>query len=511
VWCAGCASGEEAYTLAMVLAELVGIEEFRSRIKIYATDVDDEALGRARHGAYSDREIEGLPDDLRARYFETIGGRHAFRKDLRRSLIFGRNDLVQDAPISRIDLLVCRNTLMYFTAEMQARILSRFHFALAESGVLFLGKAERLLSHRTLFQPIDLKQRMFRKVLRVHVPENGFYADGAHLPVRAAPAGLDVLRAEAMLALPLPQVVVTADGTVALANRRAEMLFGVSPRDVGRPFRDLEISYRPVELRRPIEQATSERRTVRVSDVRHTRGSETTHFEVQASPLIGPEGVLLGVTVTFLDVTDARHLQDELEQANRQLETAYEELQSTNEELETTNEELQSTVEELETTNEELQSTNEELETMNEELQSTNDELQTINDELQDRTGDLDRANGFLETILTSLRAGVVVVNPDLHVQVWNQQAQELWGLRPEEAIGQHFLNLDIGLPTDVLRPMIRQTLTETTEVGELVLAAVNRRGRSIDVRVLASPLRSADTTVGVIMTMEDVAHAEAG
>jgi two-component system, chemotaxis family, CheB/CheR fusion protein len=511
MWCAGCASGEEAYTLAMVLAELVGIEEFRSRVKIYATDVDDEALGRARYGAYTDREIEGVPHELRARYFEPVGGRHAFRKDLRRSVIFGRNDLVQDAPISRVDLLVCRNTLMYFTAEMQARILSRFHFALAESGVLFLGKAERLLSHRTLFQPIDPEQRMFRKVLRAHVPENGIYADGTHLPVRPAVGGLDALRAEAMLALPLPQVVITADGMVALANRQAEMLFGVSPRDVGRPFRDLEISYRPAELRKPIEQATAERRTVRVSDVSHTRGSETTHFEVQASPLVGAEGALLGVTVTFLDVTDARRLQDELEQANRQLETAYEELQSTNEELETTNEELQSTVEELETTNEELQSTNEELETMNEELQSTNDELQTINDELQHRTGDLDRANGFLETILTSLRAGVVVLDPDLHVQVWNQHAQELWGLRPEEAVGQHFLNLDIGLPTELLRPMIRQTLAETADAGELVVAAVNRRGRAIDVRVLASPLRSVDTTVGVIMTMEDVVHAGAG
>jgi two-component system CheB/CheR fusion protein len=122
--------------------------------QIYATDVDDEALGRARHGAYTDGEIKGLPHELRARYFEPVGGRHAFRKHLRRSVTFGRNDLVQDATISRIDLLVCRNTLMYFTAEMQARIRSRFHFALAESGVLFLGKAERLLRHRTLFQPI---------------------------------------------------------------------------------------------------------------------------------------------------------------------------------------------------------------------------------------------------------------------------------------------------------------------------------------------------------------------
>jgi two-component system CheB/CheR fusion protein len=186
-------------------------------------------------------------------------------------------------------------------------------------------------------------------------------------------------------------------------------------------------------------------------------------------------------------------------------------LQSTNEELETTNEELQSTVEELETTNEELQSTNEELETMNEELQSTNDELQSINDQLQASTALLDDANVFLEAVLASLRAGVAVVDSELRVRAWNSRAEDLWGLRAAEVIGQHFLNLDIGLPTELLRPMIRQTLVETADVGELVVAAVNRRGRSIDVRVLASPLRSVDTTVGVIMTMEDVVHAGAG
>ena len=166
-------------------------------------------------------------------------------------------------------------------------------------------------------------------------------------------------------------------------------------------------------------------------------------------------------------------------------------------------------MEELETTNEELQSTNEELETMNEELQSTNDELQTINDELQDRTGELDTANGFLETILTSLRAGVVVLSTGLHVQVWNRQAQELWGLRPEEAVGQHFLNLDIGLPTDRLRSLIRRTLADEDGSQEAIVDAVNRRGRPIDVRVLGSTLRAITGEVaGIILTMEGVENS---
>jgi two-component system CheB/CheR fusion protein len=506
VWSAGCASGEEAYTLAMVLSELLGPTEFRDRVKVYATDVDEEALSHARQAGYSEREVRGIPPEMLDRYFDLVGSRYVFRKDLRRSIIFGRNDLVQDAPISRIDLLVCRNTLMYFTAETQARILSRFHFALGSSGVLLLGKAEMLLSHGALFTPVDLKRRMFRRALR-DVPQNGtLLGELSPSAPRPEPAGLDVLRNEALLAAPLAQVVIAADGLVAMVNRQAEHLFGLSPSDVGRPFRDLEVSYRPLELRRHIEQAQTERRTMRITDVSVNRGGTVTRLEIQVSALVDGMGEVLGASVAFHDVTDFRRLQDELELANRQLETAYEELQSTNEELETTNEELQSTVEELETTNEELQSTNEELETMNEELQSTNDELQTINDELQDRTGDLDAANGFLETIFTSLRAGVVVLNTELQVRVWSRQAEELWGLRPEEAVGQHFLNLDIGLPTDRLRSLIRRTLADEDGSQEATVAAVNRRGRSIEVRVLGSGLKTATGEVtGVILTMEGV------
>jgi two-component system CheB/CheR fusion protein len=506
IWSAGCASGEEAYTLAIVFAELLGPERVKQQVKIYATDVDEEGLSQARHATYSEQSVATLPEGTCDKYFEAVGNRYVFRKDLRRSVIFGRNDLVQDAPISRVNLLVCRNALMYLNAETQARILSRFHFALAEGGVLFLGKAEMLLSHTNLFAPVDLKRRVFRKAARALSSNGSFYADSPTPPPRGDLSGLDRLRNEAFVASPVAQIVVTADGLVALVNRQAEVLFGVSSRDVGRPFRDLDLSYRPVELRRLIEQTQVERRMSRVSNVEYNRPStETMHLEIQVNPLVGVGSGLLGVTLFFHDVTEARRLQDELEHANRQLETAYEEIQSTNEELETTNEELQSTVEELETTNEELQSTNEELETMNEELQSTNDELQSINDQLRDSSADLDAANAFLEAILTSLRAGVTVLNRDLHVQVWNRRAEDLWGLRREEALGQHFLNLDIGLPGDRLRPVIRALLGEGTEPVEIILPAINRRGRSINVRVVGSRLTNGNGEVtGAVLVMED-------
>src|SRR5262249_11719400 len=154
----------------------------------------EEALTLARHGTYSERQVRTLPPELLARYFETNGNRHTFRKDLRRSVIFGRNDLVQDAPISRIDLLVCRNTLMYFNAETQARILSRFHFALASGGVLFLGKAEMLLSHSGLFLPVDLKRRVFRTVNRPPMNNGTAALESAVINARTEPNALDELR-----------------------------------------------------------------------------------------------------------------------------------------------------------------------------------------------------------------------------------------------------------------------------------------------------------------------------
>jgi len=214
---------------------------------------------------------------------------------------------------------------------------------------------------------------------------------------------------------------------------------------------------------------------------------------------------LMGVSVSFLNVTTTLRLQDDLQRAHQELEAAYEELQSSNEELETTNEELQSTVEDLETTNEELQSTNEELETMNEEMHSANEELQTINEELRQRSDDLNQVNTFLESILASFRGGVAVVDRDLLVLVWNHRAEDLWGLRAEEAEGKNFLNLDIGLPVEQLRQVIRTSLTGEGTPADLMLEAVNRRGKPIRCRVNSAPLFGpGGETRGVILLMEE-------
>jgi two-component system CheB/CheR fusion protein len=491
----------------MLLAEAIGPEEFRRRVKIYATDVDDSALNEARAASYDARAVESVPAEYLTTYFEQINGRYVFNKELRRGVIFGRNDLVRDAPISRVDLLVCRNTLMYLNAETQRGVLGRLHFALAPKGALFLGHAEMLLSHSDRFTPMDIKNRIFRKAVGSHVGLDHYDPAAALYDRHGDLNGLTTVRELAFRASPVAQIVVTGDDTVAMINQQAETTFGLSPRDIGRLLRDLEISYRPVELRSYIEQAKVERRAARIQDVHWQRaGTEPAWFEIHVNPLVDADNGLLGVSIVFFDVTATRVLLDKVVQTNRQLETAYEELQSTNEELETTNEELQSTVEELETTNEELQSTNEELETMNEELQSTNDELHTINDTLRERSAELDDSRTFISALVNSIRLGVVVVDREMRVVMWNRGAEELWGVRAAETSGVDITALDIGLPLDDVRPLIGHAFVDPASAGEVTVDAVNRRGRRARVRVTVSSFNSPDGSVrGALLLMEVV------
>jgi two-component system CheB/CheR fusion protein len=474
VWSAGCATGQEAYTVIMVLAEVLGPEQARHRAKVYATDVDDGALERARQARYSAREVEDVPPEQLERYFERSGSGFAFDQDLRRSVIFGRHDLTRDAPISRVDLLLCRNTLMYLNAETQASVLDRLHFALREGGVLLLGKAEMLLSHANLFTPIDLQCRVFRKVARATLRGRLLAMADSHAghgqPERARP-GDRRLPLASFQSGPEAQVVVDVNGLLAAVNDRARMLFRVAPSDIGRPFHDLDLSFRPVELRSKIQHVYAERRPVVVRDVEWPGlVGGLTYLDVQVVPMADRDGRLLGASVTFTDVSRYRQLREKVEHANRELETTVEELQSTVEELETTNE-----------------------------------ELQTINDELSQRTGELDEVNAYLESILSSFRGGVVVLDEDLRVRVWNHLSGDLWGLRPEEAQGRHFLDLDIGLPVGRMRHLLHEALNGGGQPLEDVLDAVNRRGRPVRIRVTCNALRgSAEEVRGVFVLMNE-------
>jgi len=371
---------------------------------------------------------------------------------------------------------------------------------------LFLGKAEALVTRRQMFDVVDLRQHIFRK--------DGNPADISLLaslsPGRPkGPRKTTGQLTEGVFEHNLvAQVVLDASGTIALANRAARRLLSIGSTELGRHLRDADFSFRPVDLRGPTDRVLRERRPVAMYDVAwHGPAEEPVTLDITVSPLEGQGGVM----ITFLDVSRYQHLREELEQSRRELETAYEELQSTVEELETTNEELQSTNEEVETTNEELHSTNEELETMNEELQSTNEELETINNELRERSAEVIELNQFQESILGSLQSAVVVLGVEMEVRAWNRQAEELWGLRSDEVLAQHFLNLDIGFPVERLRAPIRNILAGREERGQLTEQAVNRRGRQVDCVVNASRLIGNGETRGVILMMDATRAGPAG
>jgi two-component system CheB/CheR fusion protein len=510
VWSAGCASGQEAYSIAILLAELLGKDGYRTRVKIYATDIDEDALATARQAQYTPQEMESVPLELRERYFERANGGSSFRTDLRRGVVFGRNNLVQDAPISRLDLLFCRNTLMYLNAETQGRVLRHFHFALREHGVMVLGSAEMIMAHRDMFAAMDLKMRVFtrreRRVASRGRPAGRIDGQEVDLPLSEDER---MLRDIALEMGPVPQLIVSRAGVLTFANVSARALLGIGTADLGRPFAELAVSDTPADLRLPVDEALGEGHRVAVGEVRFVpdRGEER-RLDVSVSPLRAEGTTAIGVSIQFDDVTRDLALRRAVEGQRVELQHAYEQLQSTVDELETTNEELQSANEELQTTNEELQSTNEELETMNDELESTNAELNASNDALQERTAELDELNGFLEGILSGLHLAVVVVDNDLHVRVWNHRAEDLWGVRKEEALEHELLSPDMGLPTALLAPALRAVLGGDSLREDLELDGVDRRGRAIVCATSVVPLVcntvSGTAIRGAILLMED-------
>ena len=363
----------------------------------------------------------------------------------------------------------------------QARVLSRFHFALIDTGYLFLGRAETLMAQGHMFVPVDMKRRISRKRSRVSPREAfrvgpGVVGNGEAMEIHAH------LRAAALEVSPLAQVVLDAEGRVVSINERARSLFSLHNNDVGRPLRDLQLSYRPVELRSVIDRVELDRHTVGVKDVEwRTQAGEIRWLDLTVTPVMIGDDQVQGMLVTFTDMTAFRRLQRELEQSHMELETAYEELQSTNEELET----------------------------MNEELQSTNEELETINDEVRQRSDDLNQANRFLGSVLTSLQSGVAVVDRELRLLAWNRKAEELWGLRGAE-VSRGASAEPRHRPPGPAPPARPQGLPERPEpVRADAPRGVNRRGRKIACQVTCTPLLGREASVaGAILLMEEIDDA---
>jgi two-component system, chemotaxis family, CheB/CheR fusion protein len=510
IWSAGCSSGEEAYSFAMLLAEHLGERAPDYLVKIYGTDIDEEALAAARHAVYRLEHLKDVPDALVERYFSREGQLYRVRRDLRRWCIFGAHNLIQAPPLSHIDMLICRNVLIYFTSELQERIISRFHYAVRENGYLFLGRSESLLARSRLFRPLQVKWRIFermptmaRQVAAVLPDQDDARGEGQ---LRGdEPPALGSQRA--LAALPAAVIIVDMTDTILSWNSAAEEMFEIPAGNAAaRKFRDLDVSYRVEGLRARIEDVKARHAPAKIEDATFARrNGDTVHADISILPLF--EGQRLSAILVFAhETTEQARLKEQMGRISEQHATAIEELQSTNEELETTNEELQSTNEELETTNEELQSTNEELETTVEELQAANSELGTLNAELEGRTTELNRLDTFHRCLLNSLEYAIVVLDREATVTAWNQAAERMWGVRADRALTRPFFALPIGEVAQRSRESFERLLKEGEAVDIPDVSYTLPGGTAHHASLRLQPLESRGGDIlGAIVVMTPV------
>lgn len=461
VWSAGCATGEEPYSLAIELAEAMGPRIAEYDVRIYATDIDDDALAVARRAEYTDDSVKDVPAEILDKHF-TRNGRWIVNRDIRKMVIFGRHNLVTDAPISHVDLVVCRNVLIYMSVDLQNRVLSKFHYALDARGFLFLGKAESLLTPSRLFSPIDDRWRVFRKEASGGVTARSITEQQA--VTRAIEAGgaeyqlINLFNEGVLRYSPSGIIGVDNNNIVRMVNSAAESIWGISGPDLlGKPIFEVNLPASLQGVLQRIPQVRSHRADVKIEEIDLSQErNRQLQVSVSVTPMYDVMGNVLGVIIVAENITGQIRLRNALEASNEQLQAA-------NEELETTNEELQSTNEELETTNEELQSTNEELETTNEELQSTNEELSTTNDELAVRTDDLNTLSLYYNSIIQSLDIPIAVLNEQHIVVTWNPGSERFYGITAPQSSGRNFF--EIALPEGIARTRDRlRTLAEAPQ-----------------------------------------------
>ena len=456
IWVPGCATGEEAYSIAILLAEELGARIGNFKVQIFSTDIDLEALGRARQGIFLQSSLKHVDSDLIDRYFNQRGDKYQISKELRDIMVFARQDLIQDPAFVRLDLISCRNVLIYFNQDLQDLVFRLFQFSLNPAGYLLLGKSESLGFNADSFARINAKSRLFKKKLGIPRSSNR-----ATLPV--VPRGkfttetkmkqtvVDVMHKTYMEEFAPKGVMITEDGVIHQIHGKISQFLEISS---GRAEMNLTKLLIP-ELRgefwavfaKTKKDGKSSRGIVRTIQIMgNSVGiSLSVHPCAQAedysslylvcfneTPIISTTNTINSEASEPLSVRGEIRV-TELEQ---ELVATKEHLQTVVEELETSNEELQALNEELQASNEEMQSTNEELETSNEELQSTNEELTTVNEELSIRTNELMDSNNDLENIQRNAGYSLVILDPKLRIKRYTPQAVRLFGLTPDD-VGQ--------------------------------------------------------------------------
>jgi len=527
VWVPGCATGEEAYSIAILLRERMIESDTAFKVQIFATDIDDHALAIARNGVYPEAIARDISPERLERFFVKDGGNYRVVKEIREMCIFSVHNVIKDAPFSKLDLISCRNLLIYLDAALQSRVLLLFHFALRQRGYLFLGPSENITQHPKLFAKIDSRHRLFKaRTVEAERPQVEFplttsiYRNHLELerPAGTLPIVKDTIsrRAQRVVDGYAPACFVVDEHYEILhfsgrTGRYLQPSPGVASLNL---FSIVEASLRP-DLRTVIHQAlASGQRTVRENVSLPVDGGFQS-INLVAEPLVMSEadpkvcvvvvqevGSLkpLGATRAEADASDVqkdeiiRHLEAELIATRERLQTTIEELETSNEEMKSSNEEFQSV-------NEELQSANEELETSKEELQSVNEELETVNAELNSKIESLDRAISDRKNLLESTQIATLFLDNNLRVRSFTPAITEIF----------HLIESDFGRPiTDIVTRLSYENLSRDVSRVLRTLTRLEQEvgladgSASYIMRIL--PYRTVDNVInGVVITFIDI------
>lgn len=521
VWSAGCATGEEAYSLGMLILEQLADAQKTCQVQIFASDIDDAALEKARQAVYPDSIAADVTTERLGRYFVRAGGSsYQVGKQLRELVIFAHQNLITDAPFSKLDLIVCRNLLIYLEPEAQKRVLAVLHFALNEGGYLFLGPSETIGKNIDLFEPVGAKWRIYRRLgharinsLQFPLSESDPLQEPSALSRRSdTPQRLaEVAQKFLLKRISLACVVITRGFEVLHFAGPTEDFLTQPP---GPPTHDLLALARPgleSKLRMVIQKAVRENKPQSLSDVAMMDGNTMRKVRIEVEPARWTnqtDGLLL---VSFQGTgplpsgTEAKkEIQvaesDVIRQLEQELDSTREDLQCSIEELESSNEELKASNEEVMSMNEELQSANEELETSKEELQSLNEELSTVNSQLQDKVQDLESTNNDVANLLNCTDIATIFLDSSLRIKRYTPASTQMFKLIPT----------DVGRPlSDVVRCFDDDRLISD---AQRLLEDLSPREREVRCdadrwylrRVL--PYRTLDNQIeGVVITFIDV------
>jgi two-component system CheB/CheR fusion protein len=520
VWVAGCSSGEEVYSIAMMLLEELGEPARHTKIQIFGTDISDRAIQQARDGNYSESGLAQVSMERRRRFFVKVEGGWQIAKFVRDMCVFARHDVTKDPPFSRLDLISCRNVMIYFGPVAQKKVVETFHYALKPAGWLFLGKAEALNAFSHLFSADDHKHKIFSRKPVAGPPYVGTTAAGLAKAEQAQLGGaspltpFDVRReAERILLEQFAPAALVVDPDLHIVHFQGNTSPFLAPA-TGEPSFYLLRMVRPelvVDLRTAIQQVQKKGVAVRREGIRFKLNDAVTTVDLQVEPL--PERHAKGsdFLVVFQASPGPRQPEAAPSQVKRQggakiarveqeLAATREHLRTIIEEQEAVQEEMRAANEEALSSNEELQSTNEELETAKEELQSSNEELTTLNDELQNRNTELGQLTNDLSNLLIGVEIPIVILDSDLRIRRFTPQAEKVLNL----------IAADIGRPlTDIAStldvPNWNELISEVTGHHRTVQREVrDRLGRWYSLRM--RPYKSGEHKIdGMLMALLDI------